>query len=240
MAKYYYKRKKITVQSAAQLLGIFLFVGGLLTLLYIFLPLISWQIYFAPVFAQSNVLAPIPKAVTLNQQTIQSLIRDSAFAKNFDSEDAQSWFPKMNLSKKSPKVPSYTLSIPKLHIDKAVVSTLDYDIGKHLINYGGTAIPGDNGNSVIIGHSTLPQLFNPKDYHTIFANAYQLSIGDEFFATVNNVEYRYKIDSIRIVDPDDTSAFAQWYDNSYITIDTCTPPGTTWKRLVIKAVLQKI
>jgi len=30
------------------------------------------------------------------------------------------------------------------------------------------------------------------------------------------------------------------FDNSYITLVTCTPPGTTWKRLVIRASLDSI
>ena len=50
----------------------------------------------------------------------------------------------------------------------------------------------------------------------------------------------YKIFNIRIVEQTDTYIFEQNYDNSYLTLVTCTPPGTIWKRLIIKAKLEKI
>ena len=41
-----------------------------------------------------------------------------------------------------------------------------------------------------------------------------------------------------IVPADDTAYLAQDTDGSYLSIITCTPPGTTWERLVIKAKLE--
>ncbi|MCL4353422.1 sortase [Patescibacteria group bacterium] len=122
----------------------------------------------------------------------------------------------------------------------AVVSTRDYDLDKHLVDYGGTAIPPNAGNAVIFGHSTLPQLFNPKNYRAIFATAYKLNIGDKIFVKAAGITYKYVIDNITVVNPTDTSIFNQNVNGSFITLVTCTPPGTTWKRLVIKAQLKKI
>ncbi len=241
MARYYYKTTSLHARTVIRMFGLSLSLLGLFILVYVFFPLVSWQVYFAPLAQRNNFTAPIPKTIILTSNTIQSLIQNMTSQKTFNSEDAKTWFPNIqNLPKNTPKVPSYSLSIPKLGIKNAIVSTLDYDIGKHLINYGGTALPGENGNAVIIGHSTLPQLFDPRNYHTIFANAYQLTPGDEFFATVDSIQYRYKIVNINVVEPNDTTPFAQTSDNSYITIITCTPPGTIWKRLVVKAALQKI
>jgi len=108
------------------------------------------------------------------------------------------------------------------------------------VNYGGTAIPPEKGNAVIFGHSTLPQLFNQKDYKTIFATLYKLTVGDVIQIKVAGVEYYYKIFSITVVDPSDTSVFEQNFSDSFLSLVTCTPPGTTWKRLIIKAKLEKI
>jgi len=61
MSKRYYKhtgasqKKKFT-----RLLGLLLILTGVLITGYVFLPLISWQIYFAPVFASQNIASPIP------------------------------------------------------------------------------------------------------------------------------------------------------------------------------------
>jgi sortase A len=159
-----------------------------------------------------------------------------------DYSKAENWFKNFNPSSNSTQsgTPTYTISIPKINIKDAIVSLVDTDLQKHLVNYKGTGIPGRDGNAVIFGHSTLPQLFNPKDYKTIFANAYQLKNGDIIYAIINNVTYTYKIFNTVVVDPSDSSALIQDYDNSYLTLVTCTPPGTTWKRLVVKARLEKI
>lgn len=243
MNKYYYKKGSGNLlKKTLNILSAVLLITGSLITLYVFFPLISWQIYFHPAFASQNIAEPIPKSFVINSPLIKQLFSQ---AKNsiggINYSDAQNWFQGINMNKKgNPKVSSYTISIPKIQISNAFVSTIDNNVGDHLINYQGTSVPGDLGNAVIFGHSTLPQLFNPKDYKTIFANAYKLKIGDEIYTKVNNVTYLYKIYGINVVDPSDTSAFIQNYDNSYITLVTCTPPGTVWKRLIIKALLERI
>lgn len=239
MANYYYKstnRKRLVLR----ILSLFIILSGGSGLLFVFFPLLSWQIYFAPAFASQNITAPIPKSTVVNPATVSSLFATSLNSLSTDYTNAQTWFPHAKASSTQTTIPSYTIAIPKLKIEKAFVSTVDYDLSNHLINYGGTAIPPNTGTAVIFGHSTLPQLFNASDYKTIFANAYTLKNGDEIFATVANITYRYTIFSVTVVEATDTSIFSQQFDTSYITLVTCTPPGTTWKRLIIKARLEKL
>jgi len=244
MSKYYYRKTKDQpFKKWFRVLSLGISFLGLTIVLYIFSPLILWQIYFMPFFASQNITTPIPKTAIVNPSSIASLIGNVQNSINLvDYTNANNWFPTFNASigRKKPKVASYTLSIPKIRVVNALVSTTDTDLGKHLVNYKGTSIPGDLGNAVIFGHSTLPQLYNPLDYKTIFANVYKLEIGDNIHATVNGVTYTYKVHNIIVVDPSDTSLFSQSYDNSYLTLVTCTPPGTIWKRLIIKARLKTV
>lgn len=239
MVKYYAKAKGRNFRAFLRSISIAIFFTGLLGLLYIFFPLLSWEVYFAPAFASQEIAAPIPKTTIVNKNTLQSL-----FANGFsgiDYSNAANWFPSYNTNITSkPKVTGYTISIPKIGVEDATVSTIDNDLDSHLVNYGGTALPPESGNAVVFGHSTLPQLFNPKNYKTIFATAHTLKVGDSIITTVDNVAYAYKIFNITIVDPNDTSIFEQQYDNAYLTIVTCTPPGTTWKRLIIKSRIEKL
>ena len=210
---------------------------------YFFFPILSWQLYLAPVFAAENITSPIPKATVLNGSTFASLARQTtSLLLGINYYNAATWFPSAPPPSDAtkPEITTYRLSIPKLKIVNAIVSTVDSDLASHLVNYPGTAVPPQKGNAVIFGHSTLPQLYNPKDYKTIFANAHNLQVGDTFKVTTDGLEYTYKIFSITIVDPEDTSALFQTYDDSYVTIITCTPPGTIWKRLILKAKLQKL
>ena len=244
MSNYYYKKaKNYGRKTIGKILGILITFGGIFVLLYTLFPLISWQVYFAPVFASQNIEVPIPKTTVITSSNITSLISTSINSLGrTDYTNAQNWFPNLNLEKqnKNQNISSYMLSIPSLGIYDATVSTVDYDLAKHLVNYPGTEIPPRNGNSVIFGHSTLPQLFNPKDYKTIFATLYKIKVGNEIFVKSSGVLYKYRVYSIIVVDPQDTSIFAQNYDNSYLTLVTCTPPGTTWKRLIVKTRLEKI
>lgn len=243
MGKVYYKKKNgFAKKKTFRLISLFTLLTGLGIVIYIFFPLLSWQIYFAPVFASQSVATPIPQSTVVSTSTIGSLIENASNGfLGLDSTNAQNWFPNFKSQKSgTPKISSYTLSIPKLKLNNLIVSTVDNDLARHLVNYSGTAIPIDKGNAVIFGHSTLPQLYDEKNYKTIFTFLYQLIPGDEIDLNINNILYKYKVESVTVVDPNNTSVLQQNYDDSFITLVTCTPPGTIWKRLIVKARLAKI
>ena len=176
----------------------------------------------------------------LNKNSIKSLVLASAsVVSGIDYTNADNWYPAFHKTNELPAVSFYSLSIPGINIENAIVSTIDTDLKSHLVNFNGTAVPPASGTSIVFGHSTLPQLYNPKDYKTILANAHMLKVDDNIIVSTNNSQYTYKIFSITIVEPEDTSVLSQDYSGSFLTLITCTPPGTIWKRLVIKAQLEK-
>jgi sortase A len=243
MGKYYYKKRdKFAKKKILRLISLGLFLTGASIVIYVFFPLLSWQIYFAPVFASQNITAPIPQSTVVSSSTIGSLIEGASNSLlGTDYTNAQNWFPKFKFQKSgAPKFQSYTISIPKLKLNDIIVSTVDNDLTKHLVNYQGTAIPADKGNAVIFGHSTLPQLYDSKNYKTIFTFLYKLIPGDEINVDIGNIVYKYKVENITVVDPNNTAVLQQNYDDSFLTLITCTPPGTIWKRLIIRARLEKI
>lgn len=243
MGKIYYKKSNNTnKKKTLRFISFLFFLFGLSIIIYVFFPLFSWQIYFAPVFANQSITAPIPKNNIVSVSTLKNLLGEAANSfSGVDYTNAQNWFPNYKYQKQGNlKLQFYTISIPKLKIKNAVVSASDTDLAKHLVNYGGTAIPAEKGNAVIFGHSTLPQLYNAKDYKTIFTNLYLLSEGDEIIVNSSNINYKYMVESVTVVDPDNTTVLEQNYDDSFLTLVTCTPPGTIWKRLVVKARIEKI
>ncbi len=236
----YKKRDAAKTIRVIRYFGLGLFICGILMLSYFAFPLISWQLYFAPAFASSDVQSPIPKTAVLNSSMIKSLIASAVSNSHVDYNNAQNWFPSYAPSQDTtrPVVTMYNISIPKIHVQYANVSTINTDLSHHLVHYPGTAVPPEKGTGVIFGHSTLPSLFDAHNYKTILAYAHTLSVNDKIIVNADGKEYTYAIVSIRITSPDDISIFSQDYDDSYISIVTCTPPGTTWKRLIIKARLQ--
>src|SRR3989344_1837128 len=243
MSKYYYEKGgRNSRKKLVKHLGIVFSIIGLMTAIYIFYPLILWQIFFEGTFASPSIQAPIPRSTVVNPETLGSLISQAGnLISGVDYTNARNWFPGYGVpGSKKAKVPYYSVSIPKLNIKNATVSTVDTNLSSHLVNYPGTPAPSEAGNAVVFGHSTLPQLFNPNDYKTIFANAYQLKQSDIIYVNIASITYKYRIFNISVVDPDNTSIFNQDASDSYLTLVTCTPPGTVWKRLIIKSKLEKI
>lgn len=137
------------------------------------------------------------------------------------------------------KITHYNISIPKLKIENAVVAIGGEDLSESLIQYPGTALPGEYGNTVIFGHSVLPQFYNPKKYKTIFSTLPTLKEGDEIFVDFDGIRYRYVVIKMVEVSPDDISVLEQHYDGEYLSLVTCVPPGTYLRRLIVKAKLVK-
>jgi sortase A len=243
MAKFLYKKAaKKNLKKISRPVGLVLLIIGFLFGAYTIFPLLSWEIYIKPVFANQTFAAPIPKNNLITQEYIRSLLENSVNSfQQRDFTNAQNWLPNSYKSMEiSGQLSEYSLTIPKLKIQNAEVGTADTDLAKHLVHFPGTAIPGNKGTAVIFGHSTLPQLYNPKDYTTILAYAHTLTVDNTFLVTAENTTYTYKIYDISITDPTNLSYLTQDFSGHYLTLVTCTPPGTTWKRLIIKAKLETI
>ena len=213
--------------------------GGILV--WALWPIVSFLLVSESLF--TAVIGPVPDARSAVQSSgplapVVLAAADTSGAVEFTNANA--WFPTAPQKKVVTPVNSYTLSIPKFNIKNATVIIAGDDLLKSLIHYGGTGLPGEYGTAVVFGHSTLPQFFSPTNYKTIFSLLPTLTIGDEIFVTYDGVQYRYIIFEMVITDPTDLSSLEQRFDDSYLTLITCVPPGTYWKRLNVRARLERI
>lgn len=163
-----------------------------------------------------------------------------------DYTDLSNWFSGSEIKnlKENQEAISYTMEIPKLNIYKAEVLVGGTDLNRSLIQYPGTALPGQLGSPVIFGHSVLrqfynPQLSNPRRYNSIFSYIMTLEKGDKIYVTQDNVRYTYVVQSKSEVKPTDTYILSQRYDARQIKLVTCVPEGTYLRRGVITAQLVK-
>ena len=223
-------------------ISVFLLTLGTASFTTVAYPLVSYQLFYAPKLRQSSgLLSPVaPEPIPLDVPTV------SASEPNFipevssnplDFTDSEFWYPTQSVQESQEKKLLYSLTINKLRIAAATVRNDHTDLKESLIHYPGTAAPGDLGNAVIFGHSVLPQYFNPHDYSTIFSTLHTLKEGDEIELSDGNAIFRYVITDMYETAPDDLSPLGQRYDNRFLTLITCTPPGTYLRRLIIRAVL---
>jgi sortase A len=221
------KNKKI-ISGLLFLLGVYVFASAIF-------PIIKFQIEYS--FRFNQIVSPLSSRF-YNQGS--SILGDLTT----DYTQLNNWFvnqPEISHDSDSPSgilasaAPiSYTISIPKLKISDAIVIIGSTDLKKSLIQYPQTALPGALGNAVVFGHSVLPQFFNPKSYLTIFSTLYKLKPGDDILVNYDKVTYKYLVQDMYEVQPTDLSVLEQHFDARYMTIITCSPPGTYLRRLVIK------
>ena len=223
---------KLNKKTKKLLAGIF-FAFGLFLFSSAIFPIIQFQIEYSTKFNQ--ILNPLSsKFYNPTGGILGDVSADYTQLSNWfvatSSGDTLSSFPNFDHSGKY-----YKLSIPKLKITDALVEIGSLDLKKSLIQYPQTALPGQLGNGVIFGHSVLPQFFNPKSYITIFSTLYRLKQGDEIFIDFDSIRYKYLIEEMYEVSPADLSVLEQRYDGRYLSLITCSPPGTYLRRLVVKA-----
>lgn len=245
MALYLYVKEKNS--SKRKIITYFSYMSltiGALLLFWSFYPILSFEIY-SKLFIEKNIFTPVPASNTVSslEQANSVLGSYNVFSNNLrDFTQASLWFPsqkEVNIVK-AIDVKEYKLSISKLNISNAIVKVGGEDLSKSLIHYLPQSLPGEYGHIVIFGHSTLPQMYNVKDYKTIFTYLPSLEKGDKVVLTMNDLEYEYEIYDLVVVNPDQVSVLEPKNDASYITLITCVPPGTYWKRLVVRAKLSQL
>ena len=159
-----------------------------------------------------------------------------------DYTKAQNWFDNsQNIEDEAGEFKYFSLSIPKLEIQGATVVIGGNDLSDHLIQFPGTALPGETGNSVIFGHSILPQYFDPENYLAIFSTLPSLQKGDMVIIDYEGIIYKYTVRDMFEVTPSDIQILEQSVASSYLTLVTCTPPGHPLKprRLIVRAELMQ-
>ena len=131
--------------------------------------------------------------------------------------------------------------IPKINVDVPVVydvrtrdeTAIQDALERGVVHYAGTSVPGQAGNNVIVGHSSN-NFLNSGKFKFAFVLLDRLDIGDTFILHFEGTRYVYKVNNKQVVEPTDFS-LVQPTAVPTTTLITCTPPGTSWKRLIIQA-----
>ncbi len=141
----------------------------------------------------------------------------------------------------SPDPRALTITIPKINLTAPVVydeESYDEDkvqlaLRRGVVHYGTTAVPGQAGNIVMIGHSS-GQLWAPGDYKFVFTLLDKVGVNDRIFVDYEGTRYIYRVTSTTVVQPTDISVI-QPTQKPQLTLITCTPVGTNKQRLVVQA-----
>ncbi|OQY68549.1 hypothetical protein B6D29_00645 [Microgenomates bacterium UTCPR1] len=143
----------------------------------------------------------------------------------------------------TPIDPEFSIVVPKIAANSKVYANTNaanekeyLDIlEKGVAHTLGTAFPGEGGHIFLFAHST-DYFWNVGNYNAVFYLLYKLEKGDEVNLFHKGQRYVYKVIGSEVVDPSEVQYLTRKTNREFLTLQTCWPPGTTLKRLLVFAV----
>ncbi len=135
---------------------------------------------------------------------------------------------------------SFIISIPKINAYAPVVENVDpwnESDYKEALKHGvaqakGFALPGAHGPIYLFAHSS-DYPWNITRYNTVFLRLGELKNGDQISILKDGKTYDYQVTDKKEVWPDQVEFLKSTQDQ--LILQTCTPIGTAFKRLLIFA-----
>lgn len=146
----------------------------------------------------------------------------------------------------SPVSSQFGIVIPKIAANAPIypnVDSADANIYLPVLEKGvahamGTVFPGISGNIYLYAHST-DSFWNVGRYNAIFYLIKELENGDEIDVFFQGIRHVYRVVNKIVVDPKEVQWLTEPVAYEQLTLQTCWPPGTTLKRLLVFARPEK-
>jgi len=134
----------------------------------------------------------------------------------------------------------HSIFIPKLNLRTPIIFSrseekedISQTLEQGIVHWPETGYPGEKRNMALVGHSS-GYFWENSPYTEIFSHLDKLTGGDTIIIFYNQKRYSYQVEEIKVVA---SKSIKVMPDETDLTLITCWPPGTTLKRLVIKAKL---
>jgi LPXTG-site transpeptidase (sortase) family protein len=174
-----------------------------------------------------------------NYQGLSARIKYQFFSKEINIESLEKGIIKEENSVEATY--NDTLVIPKIAVKAPIVWTKNEsevveDLQLGVSHYPLTSKPGEKGNILISGHSSN-YFWRKGDYNSIFVNFSELKNNDEIFVFYKNKKYNYKVFENKVLSLEESNKeIFRTEEKSILNLVTCWPVGTSWKRLIVKAI----
>lgn len=138
--------------------------------------------------------------------------------------------------------PFFSLYVPKINARASVIPNVNPGVYREyskalkngVAHAAGTNFPGQGKLVYLFSHST-DSTFNFARYNAVFFLLRKLEKGDRILIFYLNREYKYAVSEKIIVDATDSSWMIDKNEGEYLVLQTCDPPGTSFRRLIVVA-----
>lgn len=150
--------------------------------------------------------------------------------------------PKATINEIKPADTNFGIVIPKIGANSKIIPHVDpynsyiYQVAltKGVAQAKGTATPVEVGNMFLFSHSSA-NILEAGRYNSIFYLLSKLEKKDEVYIYYKDKKYKYKVNDKKIIDAKDVSYLTMKTYKKVLTLMTCWPAGTNYKRLIIIA-----
>lgn len=140
---------------------------------------------------------------------------------------------------------NFGVVIPKIAANARVIANVDAGnqgvyteaLRRGVAHAAGTVFPGQVGNSFLFAHS-VGNFWEVSRWNAVFYLLRELAPGDEVDIFYQGKRYIYVVYDKRVVEPTDVGYLHSQANFPMLTLQTCWPPGTTLKRLLVFARLK--
>lgn len=141
------------------------------------------------------------------------------------------------------KDPFFSILIPRIGANSRVIPNIDASnekeyvaaLQKGVAHAKGSVFPGLKGTTYLFAHST-DSFFNVGRYNAVFYLLKDMKIGDPIVVFFQNHRFNYTVTDTKIIDPNEVDLLTKSQQSEeQLVLQTCWPPGTTFKRLVVIA-----
>ena len=138
--------------------------------------------------------------------------------------------------------PYFSIYVPKINAKSKIIPNVDPGNAQEYLkaltqgvaHAKGTNFPGQRKEIYLFSHSTDSPL-NFARYNAVFYLLGKLQKGDKIVISFMDKIYIYQVTDKVITSADDTSWLKDDGNGEKLVLQTCDPPGTSWRRLLIIA-----
>ncbi len=207
--------EKIRREKIAQAAGVALMAFSLGVLSFLFTPVALVELRY-------QLQQREPVVVADSADTEAAAVRDEAAAHGLSSY--------------------FSVFIPKIDAKANIVPNVSTQnkneymaaLTKGVAHARGTYFPGQGKNIFLFAHSTDSPA-NYARYNAVFYLLNRMKPGDEIVVYFLDKKYIYVVQQSVVTNADDTSWIYRDFGSETLVLQTCDPPGTTWRRLLVIA-----
>ncbi len=157
------------------------------------------------------------------------------------SLDVDPRFPESGLRRIAPVDEEFGIVIEEINLNAEIFPEIDANdpekflpiLRKGVAHAKGSAYPDEEGNVFLFGHST-DAFYNVAHYNAVFFLIGKLENGDLINIFFKDKRYQYEVIDKVVVDQEEISSYLEKFKGQKtVTLQTCYPPGTTLRRLLV-------